>query len=154
MRAIARSLPANSNTLTGTVLLNPGLAWTTPTAIFLRYPAERDAAGCNRQLSPGPSPTHRRPPQSLPPGTHTLSVTFVPSSSSYGQASTTVQIVVNQDPTVITWPTPTPITYGTPLSGFQLDATASAGSICAPFYFFNVYGIYTPGYALQPYLLR
>ena len=51
-----------------------------------------------------------------------------------------------QQATVITWPTPTPITYGTPLSGFQLDATASTGVVSVPLAgLYNVTGIYSPG---------
>ena len=58
----------------------------------------------------------------------------------------TVQLTVLQDPTVIIWPTPTPITYGTPLSSFQLDATASTGVVPVPLAsYYNVDGIYSPG---------
>ena len=58
----------------------------------------------------------------------------------------TVPITVGQAPTVITWPTPTPITYGTPLSGFQLDATASSGIVSVPLdTYYNVSGIYSSG---------
>ncbi len=82
----------------------------------------------------------------LPAGTHTLSVTFTPSNPAYGQETLTVPITVIQEPTVITWPTPTPISYGTPLSGFQLDATASGGTVSVPLSsYYNVSGIYTPG---------
>ena len=79
-------------------------------------------------------------------GTNTLSVTFTPNNPHTRVETATVQLTVTQDTTVITWPTPTPITYGTPLSGFQLDATASSGTVSVPLSsYYNVYGIYTPG---------
>ena len=50
------------------------------------------------------------------------------------------------------WPTPIPITYGTPLSGFQLDATASSGTIQVPLdSYYNVYGIYSTGPVYSTY---
>ena len=52
-----------------------------------------------------------------------------PDRSDYATQSTTVQLVVNQGVPVIIWPTPTPISYGTPLNGFQLDATATSGTV-------------------------
>ncbi len=64
-----------------------------------------------------------------PVGTDTLSVTFTPTDTTdYTTATATVQLVVDtptthrntDDP----WPTPAPITYGTPLSSTQLDAVA------------------------------
>ena len=136
---------SNSNTLTGTVLLNPGLAWATPAAISYGTPLSGTQLDATATVA-GTFTYSPAAPTVLAAGTHTLSVAFVSSSSSYGQASTTVQIVVNQDPTIITWPTPTPISYGTPLSGFQLDATASGGVVQVPLStYFNVYGISTPG---------
>jgi Bacterial Ig-like domain (group 3)/FG-GAP-like repeat len=138
-------LASNSNTLTGSVLLNPGLSWATPAAISYGTPlgsTQLDATA----ITPGTFTYSPASPTVLTAGTHTLSVTFTPNSSSYGSASTTVQIVVKQDPTVITWPIPTPISYGTPLSGFQLDASASGGVVSVPLTnYFNVFGIYTPG---------
>ena len=56
-----------------------------------------------------------------------LSVTFTPTDTAdYKTATDRVNIVVNAKivPTV-TWAKPAAITYGTPLSGTQLDATAS-----------------------------
>jgi hypothetical protein len=69
-------------------------------------------------------------------GTHTLSVTFTPTDTTDYQAVTTsVSIVVNKATTTVTWNEPAAITYGTALSGTQLDATASVPGT------FN----YTPG---------
>jgi hypothetical protein len=68
---------------------------------------------------------------SLSVGTDTLLVTYTPdaaSSSAYNSASGSTSVSVQGYP-VITWPTPATITYGTPLSTVQLDATTSvAGS--------------------------
>ncbi|MGH9598130.1 MAG: Ig-like domain repeat protein, partial [Edaphobacter sp.] len=62
----------------------------------------------------------------LPAGTDTLSVTFTPTdTSNYTTATKTVQIAVSQATPILSWANPVAITYGTPLSGTQLDATAS-----------------------------
>jgi hypothetical protein len=62
-------------------------------------------------------------------GTHTLSVTFTPSSGNYTTATRDVTIVVGKATPAITWNTPAEVTYGTALSGAQLNATANvAGS--------------------------
>jgi hypothetical protein len=71
------------------------------------------------------------PAGSLAIGTDALLVTYTPdtaSSTTYNSASGSASISVQGYP-VITWDTPATITYGTPLSAAQLDATASvAGS--------------------------
>ena len=61
----------------------------------------------------------------------TLSVTLTPSDTvDYTNATTTVQINVNQAAPTITWTAPSAITYGTALSSAQLDATSTvAGSL-------------------------
>ncbi len=57
----------------------------------------------------------------------TLSVNFNPTNTNNYNAitGTTVSITVNKATPVITWPTPTPITFGTALSATQLNATAN-----------------------------
>ena len=60
-------------------------------------------------------------------GTRTLSVDFVPTdSANYAPATATVQLVVNRATPVITWLTPSVITYGTALSTQQLNASCAA----------------------------
>ncbi len=55
-----------------------------------------------------------------------LSVTFTPTDTlDYTTASATVVINVEKATPTISWPTPADITYGTTLSGAQLDATSS-----------------------------
>lgn len=59
-------------------------------------------------------------------GTHTLSVTFTPTDTAdYSAVTVTASLTVNKATPTVTWATPAPITYGTPLSATQLDATAS-----------------------------
>jgi len=61
-------------------------------------------------------------------GSHTLSVTFTPTDTTdYATAKGSVALQVNPATPTITWATPGAITYGTSLSGTQLDATAPAG---------------------------
>ena len=56
----------------------------------------------------------------------TLSVTFTPSNTAnYTSASASISLQVNQATPKITWAKPAAITYPTPLSSTQLDATAS-----------------------------
>jgi RHS repeat-associated protein len=59
----------------------------------------------------------------LATGTYTLSVTCTPTGTTvYGPTTATVPLTVT---TEVIWPSPAPITYGTGLSGVQLNATAS-----------------------------
>jgi hypothetical protein len=62
----------------------------------------------------------------LAAGVNTLSVTFTPTNTTnYTSASGSVTLQVNQATPTLSWAKPAPITQGTPLSGTQLDATAS-----------------------------
>src|SRR5262249_47262454 len=64
----------------------------------------------------------------LSPGAHTLSVTFTPTDTADYDSNSVTQPatldVLKATPTV-TWADPAVVVYGTPLSGTQLDATAS-----------------------------
>ena len=64
----------------------------------------------------------------LPPGRHTLSVTFTPTDTlNYSTAQAVVSLAVTEVlPATITWLAPSAISYGVPLSAAQLNATASA----------------------------
>ena len=136
---------SSSNKVAGTTLLASNLTWATPapisygTALSATQLDAKDNKRGTFVYSPAAGTV-------LAAGVHTLSVTFTPNSPLYAVETTTVQLTVTQDATVITWPTPTPITYGTPLSGFQLDATASTGVVSVPLStYYNVWGIYAPG---------
>lgn len=62
----------------------------------------------------------------LSAGSQTLSVTFTPADTTdYKTATASVSLTVNKATPVITWLAPAPITYGTALSGTQLDASAN-----------------------------
>ena len=66
----------------------------------------------------------------LSAGLRTLSVTFTPSDSArYATTSETVVLTVDKAAPSITWNQPAAITYGTSLSGTQLDATTSASGV-------------------------
>jgi hypothetical protein len=71
----------------------------------------------------------------LPVGPNILAATFTPSdATNYTGAAAQVTIVVNstgKTTPVITWLAPAPITYGTPLSGAQLNATANVAGTFA-----------------------
>jgi hypothetical protein len=61
-------------------------------------------------------------------GSNTLNVTFSPTDTTdYKTATASVGLSVTQStgPASVSWPTPAAITYGTALSGTQLDATAN-----------------------------
>ena len=62
---------------------------------------------------------------SLAAGTHSITAQYGGDSNYNGAVSTPVSQVVTQVTPVITWANPAAITYGTPLSGTQLNATAS-----------------------------
>jgi hypothetical protein len=62
----------------------------------------------------------------LATGSHILSVTFTPTDlTDYTTAMATVSIAVGVTTPTITWNTPASITYGSPLTATQLNATAS-----------------------------
>ena len=66
------------------------------------------------------------------PGSQTLKVTFTPTDTvNYETATKDVTINVLKGTPVITWANPGDITYGTALSGTQLNAAADVpGSSC------------------------
>ena len=62
-----------------------------------------------------------------PPGVQELSATFTPTDTlNYATVNAVVSLTVTEKlPTLITWPDPSQISYGTALSDIQLNATAS-----------------------------
>jgi hypothetical protein len=134
-----------SSTQSANVLKASILTWATPAPIS--YGTALNGLQLNATDSV-PGTFAYTPPAGtvLSAGTHTLSVTFTPTDPTYGQETATVSLIVNPAVTIITWPTPSPITYGTPLSSFQLDATASTGVISVPLdSYYNDSGIYDTG---------
>lgn len=120
---------------TGSVTINvtgdaPSITWTQPAAIT--YGTPLSASQLNATATYGNATvagTYVYSPAAgtiLPAGTQTLTVTFVPTDSTdYASATATTTIVVNQAVPYISWLSPAPIDYGTPLSSTQLDATTS-----------------------------
>jgi FG-GAP-like repeat/Bacterial Ig-like domain (group 3) len=135
-----------SNIVDGTVLQSSTLTWANPAPI--PYGTPLSSAQLNATDNAPGGGTYTYTPAAgtvLPVGTQTLSVTFVPNNTAFATETATVQIVVSKGPFLI-WPTPIPITYGTPLTNFQLDATASSGTIQVPLdNYYNVDGIYNTG---------
>ena len=93
----------------------------------------------------------------LTPGMgQTLSVTFTPTNSTdYATTSDSVTINVAKATPTIAWPSPADITYGTPLSATQLDATSSwteasvTGSVAGTFTYSPAIGTVLSGGANQ-----
>jgi len=74
----------------------------------------------------------------LPGGSQALTVTFTPTDTTDYSATTASEILtVNPVTPAITWATPAAITYGTPLSAAQLDATST---IAGTFTYFPAMG--------------
>ncbi|MGF7181971.1 beta strand repeat-containing protein, partial [Tunturiibacter psychrotolerans] len=81
-------------------------------------------------------------------GTYTLNVTFTPSaanSTSYNSATSSVTLVVNQAVPQINWPSPAPITFPTPLSNIQLDATVAVYTPVPLTSYYNINAINSDG---------
>jgi hypothetical protein len=121
---------ANYTGASGSVTLQvnqatPKITWAKPAAIT--YGAALTATQLDATASV-PGTFLYSPPMAtvLTAGVQTLSVTFTPTDAvDYATATGTVTITVNKAASLLTWNTPAPITYGTPLSSAQLDATAS-----------------------------
>jgi len=102
----------------------PTIEWQTPAAIS--YGTALGAAQLKATASVQGSFAYNPPAgEVLAAGTHTLSTTFTPSNTAdEATAQATVSLVVIKATPIITWPTPAPISYGTPLGAAQLNATA------------------------------
>jgi len=110
----------------------PSITWATPAAIT--YPTPLSATQLDAVAAfvgatvPGTFAYTPAAGTVLKAGSgQTFSVTFTPTDTTdYATpAAATTTITVNQATPTITWAAPTAITYGTALSGTQLDATAS-----------------------------
>ncbi|HVN93617.1 MAG TPA: AAA family ATPase [Terracidiphilus sp.] len=103
----------------------PAISWRTPAKVV--YGTALDETQLNA-TAPVPGKFEYSPAagEVLPPGTHTLSVTFTPAdTANYSAAQATVTLAVAKAKSAIHWPKPTPIIYGMQLSGTQLCARAS-----------------------------
>jgi alpha-tubulin suppressor-like RCC1 family protein len=107
----------------------PAISWPTPAAIT--YPTPLSATQLNAATSvPGTFVYSPVAGAVLSGGAHTLHATFTPADTvDYTGATASVVLTVNKAVPVITWAAPAAITYGTPLSATQLDATASVPGV-------------------------
>jgi hypothetical protein len=118
-------------TATASVTINvnkatPKITWPTPAAIT--YGTALSATQLNATANtPGAFVYSPSAGTVLSAGNgQTLSVTFTPTdTTNYTPTTVTATINVNKATPTITWAAPPAITYGTPLSGAQLDATAN-----------------------------
>jgi len=136
-------LPTSSEVVLAVAKSTPSVMWPAPERI--RHGTALNRVQLNATASvPGTFTYTPRRGEVLPPGTHTLSATFMPADSfNYTVVEATVELEVSEiSPTTITWPDPAPIPYGTQLGPEQLNATASvpgafvyspgAGCVLAP----------------------
>ena len=102
----------------------PSVEWPEPAAIS--YGTALGAAQLKATASVAGSFVYTPPAgEVLAAGTHTLSATFNPANTADdASAQATVSLTVNKATPIITWPTPAPTSYGTPLGAAQLNATA------------------------------
>ncbi len=132
-----------ATTKTVTLAVNqaaPVVTWATPAAIT--YGTVLSATQLNATASVAGTFAYTPDLGTTPTaGTQTLSVTFTPTDAiNYTAATKTVTLVVNPAAPVVTWATPAAITYGTALTGTQLNATASVAGTFA----------YTPALGTTP----
>jgi len=122
----SKSLPLGHTVLQAT----PTITWPSPTQITYGTPLGPNQLDATASV-PGSFAYTPAAGTVLHAGNNqTLSVIFTPTDrTDYTIAKATTTIDVNQATPTITWPSPAPITFGTPLDPDQLDATASvAGS--------------------------
>jgi hypothetical protein len=114
-----------SSTVTITVRQPATITWATPAAIT--YGASLGATQlCATANTAGTFTYSPATGTVLAAGTRTLSLTFSPADTNQYLVTTATQsIVVNKANPGGSWPTPAPITYGTPLSATQLNGTSN-----------------------------
>ena len=132
---ITATLPASDNyneaTATATITVNQAateIEWETPAPIAYGIPissvelnATANVDGTFTYELDGQNAENQTPEV----GTHSIVATFTPTSNNYSGSTKTITLKVVQAAAEITWDAPEAITYGTPLSGAQLNATAN-----------------------------
>lgn len=117
-----------SSSATVTIKVNqatPALSWSPVAAISYGTPLSGTQLDATSSV-PGTFSYSPAAGAVLAAGTQTLSTTFTPTDTTdYTTAKATVSLQVTSSTPVLTWATPAAITYGTALTGAQLDATAS-----------------------------
>lgn len=101
----------------------PKVTWNEPAAILYGTPLSATQLNATASV---PGAFVYTPPAGtvLDAGYQTLSVKFTPTDASLSPITQSTVVMVNKAPASITWATPEPIPYGTPLSGAQLNATS------------------------------
>ena len=125
--------PADSTgftTATAQVTINvtqatPSISWSAPSAIT--YGTALGSTQLNASSTVAGTITYSPAFGTiLTAGSQTLNVTLIPTDTvDYTTATASVTLVVNKATPPITWPAPAPISYGTPLSATQLNATTT-----------------------------
>ena len=117
--------PAQASASLTITKATPVITWPKPDPVT--YGAALSAAQLNAAASvPGRFAYTPAPGEVLTAGTQTLSATFSPTdATNYATAQSAVSLVVAKATPAISWPKPSPIAYGTALSGAQLNAKAS-----------------------------
>jgi hypothetical protein len=100
------------------------VTWTTPAAIANGTPLGSAQLNATANV-PGSFVYTPAAGTILGGGYHVLTVVFTPGDVSQGSVTKSVVLLVNKGTFAITWPSPAPIAYGTPLGNAQLNATAS-----------------------------
>ena len=126
LNAAASGYTSQSIALSGTATqITPVITWTTPAAIT--YGTPLSAAQLNATSTVAGTFTYSPTAGTvLGAGQHTLNVTFTPTGTGYSTATASVALTVKKAALSISWPAPAAISYGTALSGTQLDATSTA----------------------------
>lgn len=105
----------------------PVIQWSTPSSIV--YGTALSSAQLNASASISGSFSYTPAAGTVPQvGNSTLNVVFTPASTNYTSGSASTNLTVTQVPQatpVVNWAVPASITYGTPLTGAQLNASAN-----------------------------
>jgi hypothetical protein len=102
----------------------PAITWPKPASIAYGTPLSADQLNATASV-PGKFVYIPAAGAVLGAGTHTPLVTFTPTdTTNYNAVQAAVSLTVEKATSVITWPTPASIAYGTALSADQLNATA------------------------------
>ncbi len=119
---------SSSNPITPTT---PAISWATPAAIT--YGTALSGTQLNASSTVAGTFAYTPPSGTvLTAGPHTLSVTLTPTDTTdYTTATKTVSLTVNQAAPAISWTVPAAITYGTALSGTQLNASSTVAGTFA-----------------------
>ena len=118
-------VPVQASTSIDVVKATPMVSWRRPAGILFGARLEEAQLNATATVA-GRFDYSPALGEVLPPGAHTLSVTFTPADgANYTTAQASVTLNVAKAGSLTQWPALDPITYGTQLSADQLCATAS-----------------------------